>query len=411
MRRQKRKVRQVLPKINKSDSFYNPDYIEEKETKKKTKKIKFENEEDYKREELVSRLNEAVLRWKEEKEIPKEEKKSAFSKIFEKFRKKGNNEKSYEEAIEFLNKIKNFNPEETEKINLNDTKDQKIKDISFSRHKNTDGTKLEIEIKENSKEEIFQEEELDLTKEKKRLKKEIHRKEIEDSIKKYQQNETKKELSGSLKIIEESRDFSENETKNFEHPIKTEEKKTEINMEMNKSFSSKPEKTTQIKKKTENIKKIKEKMGVAGQKLKKLNEKNKENVKKIKEKIGVAGQKLKKLNEKNKENVKKIKEKIGVAGQKLKTKINTTFSKLKKNFSSKKERNLEYPEKTIKEKDDFSERKFFLEKHEGNKINKEEKLIEKIQEKNISKKTKLLSKTESLNKEIEKIYKDIEKRV
>ncbi len=187
MRRRKRKARQVVPKISKLKSTQE-DYSEAEEPEKEIKQIV--DDEDPKRAELLTRLNEAVSRWKDQKGIPLPKKEqNAFSKVFQKFSKKDKKQKkAYADAKNFLKKISNFNPKEVEKINLDDIKVKK-KIEKIKRHpRSIDGEKLQIELKDQPKEtkkqkkkEILQE--IDLTKIKPRLDKHHHKEEIENAIK------------------------------------------------------------------------------------------------------------------------------------------------------------------------------------------------------------------------------------
>lgn len=201
MRRQrKRAARQTGPRISKVDcpTPVITDEIAE-ETAKKAKKAILDDEDPV-RSELISRLNDAVERWKEQKGMPEEKKEGTFSKVLKKITKKGKKDKkAYEEAQNFLKKISNFNPDEVEKINLDDIKPKKEHEKLRHHPKSIDGVKLEVEVKDKPKE-PEERHEIDLTKKKDKKKKtkakhekiSRYKKEIEEAIKAH--HKPKKEV-------------------------------------------------------------------------------------------------------------------------------------------------------------------------------------------------------------------------
>ena len=152
MRRQRRRARNTGHKISKvSESAlaysYDPD------TSKKDNGaaiLEVTDEEDLARAELVSRLNEAVAKWKEEKDLPVEKKESRISKVLKVLsRKEKRDKRDFEEARSFLEKIRNFNPTDTEDINLDDITPEKVVHKSNHHHqKNIEGEKLVVELKD-----------------------------------------------------------------------------------------------------------------------------------------------------------------------------------------------------------------------------------------------------------------------
>ena len=218
MRRQRRRARNTGHKISKvSESAlaysYDPD------TSKKDNGaaiLEVTDEEDLARAELVSRLNEAVAKWKEEKDLPVEKKESRISKVLKVLsRKEKRDKRDFEEARSFLEKIRNFNPTDTEDINLDDITPEKVVHKSNHHHqKNIEGEKLVVELKDRPQniedtESIDVVQEMDLNEAEKTQehkykgltgKKERFRKEIKSAIKAHHKHNKKVFDKGSLHI-------------------------------------------------------------------------------------------------------------------------------------------------------------------------------------------------------------------
>jgi len=191
MRRQRKRVaRQAKPRISKvTGSYPELSSITEEEKPETQKTAKIDDDDDPVRAELVSRLNDAVTRWKEEKNIPGEKKKGAISKVLKKLSKKGKKDKkSYEEAKNFLKKISNFNPTDVENLNLDDIKQKKEHERLHHHPRSIEGVKLEINVRDKPKEKLIRQE-IDLNKHIKtkhiERKRKQDKKEIEDAIKSH----------------------------------------------------------------------------------------------------------------------------------------------------------------------------------------------------------------------------------
>ncbi len=289
----------------------------------------YEQEDAHSR--IRSNLHNAVQRWKEEKDILKEERQpGAMTKIFKKFFKKDKKDNAdYDEVKKFLSKISLYNPEETEDINLDKIK-QQIKEEPARKHeKSIIGEKLEIEQKEVRDIEK-EKQKIEQVKEKKEKymqeiekRKQKHKEEIEEAIKKH--NVLHKETEEPKGIFHKRRhlDIIEEEIK--------EEDLVETEQEM-------PEKEVK--------------------------------------KTGIKFDKIRQ----------NVTDKMGLMHAKLKESIHKIKGKIQKPIELN-----EYPEKYLKEKDDYKERqRYFL---------KKQKVVTT---------QKLPRPKHEIDADIEKIYKEIE---
>ncbi len=205
-----------MPKVSKVKSQATHDALPEESEVKQEMVI---HDDDPKRTELVSRLNDAVSKWKEQKGIPKEEKDNAISKVLKKLKKKDKKDKkAFDEAKKFLKKISNFDPKEVESINLDKLKKKKHEE-KIKHHKNVKGNKLKVEIKDKPK--INKKKGCSVRRQKK-----VERKEIMKAIKEQQAIDIKQNHKSLL--------VSEEKLKEHEKPrkrkIKAEPKKLKIKL-------------------------------------------------------------------------------------------------------------------------------------------------------------------------------------
>lgn len=395
MRKVKRRSRQTAPKISEVDSSstnnLNTEYLGETESTDEKNYDFILDEKETKRAELVTNLNEAVARWREEQKLPKQEKKSTISKILKKFDKKDKKrQEAYETAQRFLKKISNFNPTEIEKINLDDKIHKETPEKRHKHQRNIEGEKLEVNLSEKPIEEEKKEEkqetkikaaiaereveEIDLSLHQAE-KKESHRKEIEHAIKAHHKT---KEVYDNKSLHIEVQEADEND-------LKQEEKIVDLPL--------KEQVKQELHKEQEMIEKKKEK----------IIQKQKEKINRPKKDSKTFETFLRKFNKALKE----VQETAVSTGKNLGRTMQQAAISAKTKIQQKTEKKKEFQYPLKKEKETFAELEKSFSKHIDENISRKLSLAEAYKQKRLEelkiKKEKKANATQIKQKEITEV--------